>query len=70
MREVDFQLPAQGWGTLTLARTLPATAKKWTDHGRRHDPAVASTPGPSTLPPPALDQVADIVGQVLSSARR
>jgi integrase len=37
LREADCQLPAQGWGTLTLARTLPVTAKKWTDDGVRHD---------------------------------
>jgi integrase len=38
LRESDCQLPAQGWGTLTLARSLPVTTKKWTDHGQRHDP--------------------------------
>lgn len=38
LRESDCQLPAHGWGTLTLARSLPVTAKKWTDHGQRHDP--------------------------------
>jgi integrase len=38
LRESDCKLPAAGWGTLTLARTLPVTTKKWTDHGQRHDP--------------------------------
>jgi integrase len=38
LREADCQLPAQGWGTLILARSLPVTTKKWTDHGQRHDP--------------------------------
>ncbi len=37
LRESDCQLPAQGWGTLTLARTLPVTVKKWTNDGVRHD---------------------------------
>jgi integrase len=37
LREADCQLPEQGWGTLTLARTLPVTAKKWTDEGVSHD---------------------------------
>jgi integrase len=38
LRESDCQLSAQGWGTLSLARSLPVTTKKWTDHGQRHDP--------------------------------
>ena len=38
LRESDCALPAEGWGTLTLARSLPVTTKKWTDHGERHDP--------------------------------
>jgi integrase len=29
---------ADGWGRLVLARSLPVTTKKWTDHGERHDP--------------------------------
>jgi integrase len=38
LRGADCWLPATGWGRLTLARTLPVTSKKWTDHGERHDP--------------------------------
>ncbi len=38
LRDTDCQLPDAGWGTLTLARSLPVTSKKWTDHGQRHDP--------------------------------
>ena len=38
LRDTDCQLPDEGWGTLTLARSLPVTTKKWTDHGQRHDP--------------------------------
>jgi integrase len=37
LREHDCQLPAQGWGKLTLARTLPVTVKKWTNDGVRHE---------------------------------
>lgn len=37
LRESDCYLPGQGWGTLTLSRSLPVTAKKWTDHGERRD---------------------------------
>lgn len=37
LRESDCHLPERGWGTLTLARSLPVTTKKWTDHGERHD---------------------------------
>ena len=37
LREGDCHLPASGWGTLTLARTLPVTTKKWTNDGVRHD---------------------------------
>jgi integrase len=38
LREIDWQLPEKGWGRLVLAKTLPVTTKKWTDHGGRHDP--------------------------------
>jgi integrase len=38
LRESDCALPEEGWGTLTLARSLPVTTNKWTDHGERHDP--------------------------------
>ncbi len=37
LRETDCQLPEDGWGRLVLAKTLPVTTKKWTDHGGRHD---------------------------------
>ena len=37
LRETDCQLPENGWGRLVLAKTLPVTTKKWTDHGGRHD---------------------------------
>ncbi|MFF4228017.1 tyrosine-type recombinase/integrase [Streptomyces sp. NPDC001820] len=30
-------LPETGWGTLTLRETRPASGKKWTDSGERHD---------------------------------
>jgi integrase len=38
LSETDCHLPASGWGTLELSKTLPVTTKKWTDHGERHDP--------------------------------
>jgi integrase len=38
LREIDCQLPEEGWGRLILAKTLPVTTKKWTDSGKRHDP--------------------------------
>ncbi|MEW2358092.1 site-specific integrase [Spirillospora sp. NPDC029432] len=38
LREIDCHLPDEGWGRLTLVKTLPVTSKKWTDHGERHDP--------------------------------
>ena len=37
LRETDCQLPENGWGRLVLAKTVPVTTKKWTDHGGRHD---------------------------------
>lgn len=37
LREADCYLPEEGWGRLVLARSLPVTTKKWTDHGGRHD---------------------------------
>ncbi|ACY99472.1 integrase family protein [Thermomonospora curvata DSM 43183] len=37
LRVSDCYLPEEGWGRLTLVKTLPVTAKKWTDHGGRHD---------------------------------
>ena len=36
LRDTDCDLPEEGWGTLTLARSLPVTAKEWTDSGQRH----------------------------------
>jgi integrase len=38
LREIDCELPGKGWGRLILAKTLPVTAKRWTDSGNRHDP--------------------------------
>ncbi|WP_395110573.1 tyrosine-type recombinase/integrase [Actinomadura sp. SCN-SB] len=38
LREIDCHLPDEGWGRLTLVKTLPTATKKWTDHGHRHDP--------------------------------
>lgn len=35
LREADCQLSERGWGTLTPARTLPVTSKKWTNDGVR-----------------------------------
>ena len=37
LREIDCHLPEEGWGKLVLAKSLPVTTKKWTDHGGRHD---------------------------------
>ncbi|MFG2002107.1 tyrosine-type recombinase/integrase [Spirillospora sp. NPDC048911] len=37
LREIDCELPEEGWGRLTLVKTLPVTTKKWTDDGERHD---------------------------------
>jgi integrase len=37
LREIDCELPEKGWGRLVLAKTLPVTAKKWTDDGTRHE---------------------------------
>jgi integrase len=50
LRDTDCQLPDEGWGTLTLARSLPVTTKKWTDHGQRHDPRGAQAPQPRRHP--------------------
>jgi len=38
LREADCLLPEQGWGQLTLTRTLPSSNKRWTDSGEVHDP--------------------------------
>ena len=38
LRDTECDLPEEGWGKLTLARSLPVTAKKWTGGGQRHDP--------------------------------
>jgi integrase len=38
LREADCLLPEQGWGQLTLTRTLPSSNKQWTDSGEVHDP--------------------------------
>jgi integrase len=38
LREVDCDLPEQGWGRLLVARSLPSTGKRWTDTGAVHDP--------------------------------
>jgi integrase len=37
LRVLDCHLPDEGWGRLTLGKTLLVTSKKWTDHGERHD---------------------------------
>jgi integrase len=37
LRVTDCYLPAEGWGRLTLAETLPVTTKKWTNDGERFD---------------------------------
>ncbi|WP_067466656.1 hypothetical protein [Actinomadura macra] len=33
----DCHLPANGWGRLVLARTLPETGSRWTDSGSTHE---------------------------------
>ncbi|WP_241965411.1 hypothetical protein [Streptomyces sp. MH60] len=33
----DCVLPPEGWGRVTLHRTLPQAGTKWTDTGRAHD---------------------------------
>lgn len=52
----DCTLPAEGWGQVTLHRTLPQAGTRWTDTGKVHDerglknrPAGATRPVP--LPP-------------------
>lgn len=37
LREQDCDLPAKGWGRLTLAKSRPQAGKRWTDSGRLHD---------------------------------
>jgi integrase len=38
LREADCLLPDEGWGRLTLTRSLPSSSKQWTDGGEVHDP--------------------------------
>jgi integrase len=37
LRLADCYLPARGWGTLTLTRAAPRTAKAWTGTGTSHE---------------------------------
>ncbi|MGW2366358.1 tyrosine-type recombinase/integrase [Streptomyces sp. NPDC001667] len=46
LREEDCYLPEKGWGTLTLRETRPASGKKWTDSGKRHDKRGLKSRGP------------------------
>jgi len=55
LRLADCHLPQHGWGTLTLTRAAPHTAKAWTgtgtsheQHGLKHRPESPSRP---SLPP-------------------
>jgi integrase len=51
LREADCYLPATGWGKLELAKSLPVTTKKWTDHGQRHDPRGLKQRDPDAVRP-------------------
>jgi integrase len=37
LRLTDCDLPAEGWGHLTLARSRPETNRRWTDTGTAHE---------------------------------
>jgi hypothetical protein len=37
LRLADCHLPRHGWGTLTLTRAAPCTAKAWTGTGSSHE---------------------------------
>jgi integrase len=37
LREDDCKLPEEGWGLLTLVRSRPQAAKRWTDSGETYD---------------------------------
>ncbi|WP_436773178.1 tyrosine-type recombinase/integrase [Yinghuangia sp. YIM S09857] len=37
LRRQDCELPATGWGLITLHRTRPTVGKLWTDSGESHD---------------------------------
>ncbi|GII91145.1 tyrosine-type recombinase/integrase [Sinosporangium siamense] len=37
LRRDDCDLPDEGWGLLTLAKTRPSSGKQWTDTGTVHD---------------------------------
>ncbi|MFF6976277.1 hypothetical protein ACFZAV_00745 [Streptomyces sp. NPDC008343] len=46
-------LPAEGWGQVTVHRTLPQAGKRWTDTGRAHDErGLKSRPADDTRPVP------------------
>jgi integrase len=37
LRKQDCDLPAKGWGRLTVAKSKPQSNRKWTDTGKAHD---------------------------------
>jgi hypothetical protein len=46
-------LPAEGWGQVTVHRTLPQAGKRWTDSGRAHDErGLKGRPADDTRPVP------------------
>ncbi|WP_405863371.1 tyrosine-type recombinase/integrase [Streptomyces sp. NBC_01515] len=46
-------LPAEGWGQVTVHRTLPQAGKRWTDTGRAHDErGLKGRPADDTRPVP------------------
>lgn len=51
LRETDCRRPASGWGTVELTKSLPVTAKKWTDHGQRRDPRGLKQRDPDAVRP-------------------
>ncbi len=54
-------LPAEGWGQVTVHRTLPQAGRRWTDTGRAHDErGLKGRPADDTRPVPMPPELVSI----------
>ncbi|WP_231626867.1 tyrosine-type recombinase/integrase [Streptomyces apocyni] len=64
----DCALPAEGWGEVTLHRTLPQTGTRWTDTGETHDErGLKCRPVDDTRPVPLSPELVSIWRQSIDT---